>query len=74
MTDLLVSEDGRSYFINCEQKGDLLIVGAVYIAPDTASPLSLFDEEGANLVVALPPKATNQSLESIASNASFLIV
>ena len=31
--DLLVSEDKRSYFINCTVSEELLEVGAVYIAP-----------------------------------------
>jgi len=73
MTDLLVSEDGRSYFINCELKRDLLVVGAVYIAPDTESPLKLNLPEGGNLTLVLPPSAANQSQEMVATRTSFLI-
>ena len=48
--DLLTSSDKQSYFINCKVKGDLLVVGAVFIAASTASPLELVSDEGLSLI------------------------
>jgi len=35
--ELLTSANKQSFFINCKVKGDLLVVGAVFIAASTAS-------------------------------------
>lgn len=71
--DLLVSEDKRSYFINCEVQGELLSVGAVYIAPSSYSPMTLVPEEGGKLTVTIPPEAVNQPSEMVAVDTSFFI-
>lgn len=71
--DLLVSEDKRSYFINCDSNGDYLTVGAVYVAPSSSSPMTLITEEGVKLTVTLPPNATNQPTEMVATGTSFFI-
>ena len=73
MTDLLVSEDGRSYFINCRFEAERLFAGAVYIAPDTESPLKLNLPEGGNLTIVLPPSAVSQPTEMVATRTSFFI-
>ena len=49
--DLLTSEDKQSYFINCRVKGELLEVGAVFIAPSSCSPMKLISEDGVSLTV-----------------------
>ena len=72
--ELLVSADPRSYFINCRTKGELLEVGAVYIAPSSCSPLELLTEEGASLTVEIPENAIDQDTEMIAADTSFYIV
>tara|TARA_Y100000287_G_C14140457_1_gene314438 strand:- start:594 stop:824 length:231 start_codon:yes stop_codon:yes gene_type:complete len=72
--DLLTSEDKQSYFINCKVKGDLLAVGAVFIAASTSSPLQLVSSEGANLVVEIPTDAINQPKGVVAADTSFFIV
>jgi hypothetical protein len=71
--DLLVSEDKRSYFINCIVSGDLLEVGAVYIAPFSRSPATLVTEDGGKLTVVIPPDAENSDTELVASDTSFYI-
>jgi len=71
--DLLVSEDKRSYFINCVQNGELLEVGAVYIAPSSCSPMNLLSEDGAKLTVAIPPEALDPHSERVAVDTSFFI-
>jgi hypothetical protein len=73
-TDLLISEDSRSYFINCRTKGELLEVGAVYIAPSCCPLLKLSSAEGASLTVEIPKNAVNQSHELVAADTSFYIV
>ena len=73
-SDLLISKDKRSYFINCRTKGELLEVGAVYIAPSSCSPLELLTEEGASLTVEIPENAVGQDTEMIAADTSFYIV
>lgn len=73
MTELLISEDKRSYFINCSQLNDLLTVGAVYIAPFSSTPMTLVSEEGVKLTVTLPPNVTNQATEMVAIGTSFFI-
>ena len=72
--DLLTSSDKQSYFINCKVKGDLLIVGAVFIAASTTSPLELISDEGANLTVEIPSDAVNQPKGVVAADTSFFIV
>lgn len=72
--ELLFSVDKRSYFINCKSKGELLVVGAVYIAPSSCSPLKLISEEGVSLTVEIPQNAADQLHEMVASDTSFYIV
>jgi hypothetical protein len=72
--DLLTSSDKQSYFINCKVKGDLLVVGAVYIAASTSSPLNLVSAEGANLAVEIPNDAVNKPDGVVAADTSFFIV
>lgn len=72
--DLLTSSDKQSYFINCKVKGDLLIVGAVFIAASTTSPLKLVSGKGANLTVEIPSDAVNQPKGVVAADTSFFIV
>ena len=72
--DLLTSTDKQSYFINCKVKGDLLAVGAVFIAASTTSPLELVSDEGANLTVEIPSDAVNQPKAVVAADTSFYIV
>lgn len=71
--ELLVSEDKRSYFINCRQDYDYLEVGAVYIAPSSSSPMTLVTEEGGKLSLTLPIDAVNQPTEMVAVEMSFLV-
>ena len=71
--DLLTSEDKQSYFINCKVKGEILEVGAVYIAPSSCSPMKLFAEDGVSLTVEIPENAVNQSFEMVAADTSFFI-
>lgn len=71
--DLLVSEDKRSYFINCRRSDDLLEVGAVYIAPSSSSPMKLEAEDGGKLIVTLPPNVVEQPTEMVAVDTSFFI-
>lgn len=71
--DLLVSEDKRSYMINCKQSGEILEVGAVYIAPSSSSPMTLVAEDGAKLTVTIPPEATHTASEMVAVDTSFFI-
>tara|TARA_B100001063_G_scaffold137957_1_gene128914 strand:+ start:528 stop:758 length:231 start_codon:yes stop_codon:yes gene_type:complete len=71
--DLLVSEDKRSYFINCVRHNGILEAGAVFIAPSSSSPMKLIAENGAKLIVTLPTEATNQVTEMVASGISFFI-
>lgn len=71
--ELLVSEDKRSYFINCRQDNDYLEVGAVYIAPSSSSPMTLVTEEGGKLSLTLPIDAVNQPTEMVAVEMSFLV-
>ena len=72
--DLLTSEDKQSYFINCRAKGELLEVGAVYIAPSSSSPMKLISEEGVSLTVEIPENASDQLLEMVAADTSFYII
>ena len=72
--DLLTSEDKQSYFINCRAKGELLEVGAVYIAPSSSSPMKLISEEGVSLTVEIPENAADQLNEMVAADTSFYIV
>ena len=72
--DLLTSEDKQSYFINCKVKGEILEVGAVYIAPSSSSPMKLFTEDGVSLTVEIPETAVDQSIEMVAADTSFFIV
>ena len=71
--ELLVSEDKRSYFINCTLDGDFLEVGAVYIAPSSSSPLKLYDEKGATLSLTLPNDVINQPTEMVAVDMAFTV-
>tara|TARA_B100000085_G_C18344719_1_gene431827 strand:- start:233 stop:460 length:228 start_codon:yes stop_codon:yes gene_type:complete len=71
--DLLTSEDKRSYFINCRMKGEILEVGAVYIAPSSSSPMKLESEDGGKLIVTLPPNVVEQPTEMVAVDTSFFI-
>ena len=71
--ELLVSEDKRSYFINCKSKNGILEVGAVYIAPSSSSPMKLVAENGAKLTLTLPPEAANQTTEMVATGITFFI-
>lgn len=70
--DLLVSEDKRSYFINCQKEGMVLEVGATYVAPRTSSPLTLVGE-GVKLSVVLPLECVDSSEELVASQTSYFI-
>ena len=72
--DLLTSQDKQSYFINCRAKGELLEVGAVYIAPSSSSPMKLISEEGVSLTVEIPKNASDQLLEMVAADTSFYII
>ena len=72
--DLLTSVDKQSYFINCRSKGELLEVGAVYIAPSSCSPMKLISEEGVSLTVEIPENAADQLNEMVAADTSFYIV
>jgi hypothetical protein len=72
--DLLTSEDKQSYFINCRAKGELLEVGAVFIAPSSSSPMKLISEEGVSLTVEIPENASDQLLEMVAADTSFYII
>tara|TARA_B100000925_G_scaffold239057_1_gene188111 strand:- start:220 stop:450 length:231 start_codon:yes stop_codon:yes gene_type:complete len=71
--DLLVSEDKRSYLINCVRRNDLLEVGAVFIAPSSSSPMKLIAEDGGKLIVTLPPNVVEQPIEMVAVDTSFFI-
>tara|TARA_B100001758_G_C18119426_1_gene457913 strand:- start:262 stop:489 length:228 start_codon:yes stop_codon:yes gene_type:complete len=71
--ELLVSEDKRSYFINCKSKNGILEVGAVYIAPSSSSPMKLVAENGAKLTLTLPPEVVEQPTEMVAVETSFFI-
>ena len=72
--DLLTSQDKQSYFINCRAKGELLEVGAAYIAPSSSSPMKLISEEGVSLTVEIPKNASDQLLEMVAADTSFYII
>lgn len=72
--DLLTSVDKQSYFINCRSRGELLEVGAVYIAPSSCSPMKLISEEGVSLTVEIPENAADQLNEMVAADTSFYIV
>ena len=72
--DLLTSEDKQSYFINGRAKGELLEVGAVFIAPSSSSPMKLISEEGVSLTVEIPKNASDQLLEMVAADTSFYII
>ena len=72
--DLLTSADKQSYFIHCRSKGELLEVGAVYIAPSSCSPMKLISEEGVSLTVEIPENAADQLDEMVAADTSFYIV
>ena len=71
--ELLVSEDKRSYFINCRSDNDYLEVGAVYIAPLSSSPMTLVAENDAKLTLTLPPEVVGQPTEMVAVDTSFFI-
>jgi len=71
--DLLVSEDKRSYFINCTVTGEILEVGAVFIAPLSRSPSVLIAENDVKLTVVIPPEAVDSQTELVASDTSFYI-
>lgn len=71
--DLLVSTDKRSYFLNCQVSGELLEVGAVYIAPLSSGHLQLESEEGVKLTVVVPLNAVNSHEELVAADTSFFI-
>lgn len=73
-TDLLVSEDKRSYFLNCRKKGELLEVGAVYIAPFACSPMKLSNGKGVNFTVEISEKQVKQPIEVVAADTSFYII
>lgn len=73
MFELLVSEDKRSYFINCKRNGDLLEVGAVYIAPNSEALMNLVTDGGVTFTVVLPPEASNNSEELVKADTSFFI-
>ena len=73
MLDLLKSDDGESYFINCKIKGELLTVGAVLIAPASVSPMKLKSSEGVNLTIEIPNNAADQDVEMVAADTSFFI-
>ena len=71
--DLLTSVDKQSFFINCRLKGELLEVGAAYIAPSSCSPMKLISEDGVSLTVEIPENAVNQDVELVAADTSFFI-
>tara|TARA_B100001778_G_scaffold11575_1_gene9104 strand:+ start:3189 stop:3419 length:231 start_codon:yes stop_codon:yes gene_type:complete len=71
--ELLTSVDKQSFFIHCRLKGELLEVGAVYIAPSSCSPMKLISEDGASLTVEIPENAVNQDSELVAADTSFFI-
>jgi hypothetical protein len=71
--DLLVSKDKRSYFINCTVSGELLKVGAVYIAPFSLPQAELYSEDGGKLTVVIPPDAVDSHEELVAADTSFFI-
>ena len=71
--ELLTSVDKQSFFIHCRLKGELLEVGAVYIAPLSSSPMTLLTEEGGKLSLTLPLDAVNQPTEMVAVEMSFLV-
>jgi|TARA_B100000073_G_C23710433_1_gene564028 hypothetical protein len=71
--DLFVSSDEKSYFINCKIKGEILEVGAVYIAPFSASPMKLLSSEGVSLTIEIPNNAADQDVEMVAADTSFFI-
>ena len=72
--DLLTTEDKQSFFINYKVKGDLLQVGAVFLAAGCKSPLTLVGEEGANLAVEIPNDAVDKPEGVVAADTSFYIV
>ena len=71
--DLLTSEDKQSFFINCRVKGELLEVGAVYIAPSSCSTMKLISEDGVSLTVEIPENVRGQHHEMVAADTSFFI-
>ena len=73
-TDLLVSEDKRSYFINCRTNAGLLEVGAAYIAPMSNSPMTLENEKGVSFTVEISKNQTQQPTEVVAADTSFYII
>ena len=73
MFELLVSEDKRSYFINCKRDGDLLEVGAVYLAPNSGSFMKLVSDDGVTFTVVLPLEAQSNSSELVKADTSFFI-
>jgi len=73
MFELLVSEDKRSYFINCKRDGDLLEVGAVYLAPGSEPLMNLVSDDGVTLTVVLPLEAQSNSDELVKADTSFFI-
>ena len=72
--DLFQSKDGESYFINCKIRGELLEVGAVYIAPFSSSPMELKSSEGVSFSVEIPKNAADQEFELVAADTSFFIL
>jgi len=72
--ELLTSQDKQSFFINCRVKGELLEVGAVFIAPSSCSPMKLTSEEGVSLTVEIPDNAANQQDQLVSADTSFYIV
>jgi hypothetical protein len=72
--DLLRSEDEQSYFICCKIRGEILEVGAVYIAPLSSSEMKLTSAEGVTLTVEIPEKVADQDFEMVAANTSFFIL
>ena len=71
--ELLTSVDKQSFFINCRLKGEVLEVGAVYIAPSSCSPMKLISEDGVSLTVEIPENAANQDNELVVADTSFFI-
>ena len=73
-SELFLSKDEQSYFINCKVKGEILEVGAVYIAPSASSPMELVSQEGASLTVEIPENVANKPNSMVAADTSFYIV
>jgi len=72
--DLLTSLDKQSYFINCRVNGEVLEVGAVFIASFSSSPMKLISEESASFTIEIPDTALNKDFQMVSADTSFYIV